>query len=85
MAKKKINKEELGRELMELMEVSAPMYIFDPLYFAAGDWVPNSMRIENILIARGEWEWDKNQSLFDVIENHYGKRAVEIIKILLAN
>ena len=85
MAKKKINKEELGRELMELMEVSAPMYIFDPLYFAAGDWVPNSMRIENILISRGEWEWNKSQSLFDVVEKNYGKRAVEIIKILLAN
>lgn len=27
MAKKKINKEQLGRELMELMDVSAPMYI----------------------------------------------------------
>ena len=85
MAKKKINKEELGRELMELMEVSAPMYIFDPLYFAAGDWVPNSSRIENILISRGEWEWNKSQSLFDVVEKNYGKRAVEIIKILLAN
>lgn len=85
MAKKKINKKELADELMELMDVSAPKYLFDPIFFAAGDWVPNSTMINNILISRGEWEWDKSQSLFDVVEKNYGRRAVEIIKILLAN
>ena len=85
MAKKKINKEELGRELMELMDVSAPMYLFDPMFFAAGDWVPDYTRVANLIISRGEWDWDKSRCLFDMVEKHYGKRAVEIIKILLAN
>lgn len=85
MAKKKINKEQLGNELMELMDVSAPMYLFDPMFFGLGEWIPDSVRIEELIKRRGLWNYGKRQSLFDAIEENYGKRAVEIIKILLSN
>lgn len=85
MAKKKINKKELADELMELMDVSAPCFIFDALDFSFGYYTPSSTKIENLMKGRYLWDYSKKQCLFDAIEENYGKRALEIIKILLSN